>query len=258
MHGAPRQPPSDAAASAADQRAIGGTASTGDSGSRIERLRAPSGVQAIAFATLFAVSVAFLFVSYCLARALFGGFGAGPGAIAACVGATAAASIFLWWLVPFADFAEIFWLHIPADRRARDGRCPFCGYPHESRATCTECGEPTAPLPAWTLSARPVKRLAWILVPALVVGSAAGEAWCRLDESRFVTESMAARARGDAFVRPRAFPATFAKLSVDREGEFDSAPWNEPGRERRWRPADDSRLERGLGWKERADRQEGK
>lgn len=220
---------------------------------KLDQLHAPSGANAFAFATLFAISVAFLFVAYCLSRALFGGFGAGPGAIAACVASTAAASIFLWWLVPFADFAEIFWLHLPADRRAREGRCPYCGYPHESRPTCTECGEPTAPLPAWALSARPVKRLAWILVPALVVGSVAGEAWCRLDESRFVEESAAARARRDPYARPRAFPASFAKLSVDRDRRFDSAPWTELGRERDWQPADGSRLERGLGWKERAD-----
>ena len=74
--------------------------------SRLDRLRAPSGANAIAFAALFVGSAAFLFVSYCLARALFGGFGSGIGAITACVAATAAASIFLWWLVPFADFAE--------------------------------------------------------------------------------------------------------------------------------------------------------
>ena len=221
--------------------------------SRLDRLRAPSGANAIAFAALFVGSAAFLFVSYCLARALFGGFGSGIGAITACVAATAAASIFLWWLVPFADFAEIFWLHLPADRRAREGRCPYCGYPHESRPTCTECGQSTAPLPAWALSARPVKRLACILVPALVVGSIAGEAWCRLDESRFVAESAAARAQRLAFTRPRAFPASFAKLSVDRDGRFDSAPWIEPDRQRDWQPADASRLERGLGWKERAD-----
>jgi hypothetical protein len=40
-------------------------------------LRAPHGPNAIAFGALFAVSVAFLFASYCLARALVGGFGAG-------------------------------------------------------------------------------------------------------------------------------------------------------------------------------------
>jgi hypothetical protein len=229
------------------------TSSSGGVWRGIGSLRAPSGAQSAAFAALFGVSVAFLFVSYCLARALLGGFGAGPGAIAACVAATAAASIFLWWLVPFADFAEIFWLHLPADRRAREGRCPYCGYPHESRPTCTECGESTTPLPAWTLSARPVKRLAWILVAALVVGSAAGEGWCRLDESRFAAESAAARARRDAFARARAFPTSFARLSVDRDGRFDSEPWSEPGRDREWRPTDESRLERGLGWKERAD-----
>jgi hypothetical protein len=221
----------------------------------LDRPRAPSGANVCAFAVLFAISVAFLFVAYCLSRALFGGFGGGFGTITACVASTAAASIFLWWLVPFADFAEIFWLHLPADRRAREGRCPYCGYPHESRATCTECGEPTAPLPAWALSARPVKRLAWILVPALFVGSAAGEAWCQLDESRFVDESAWARARRDAYTRNRAFPTTFAKLSVDRDGRFDSAPWTELGRERDWRPADESRLERGLGWKARAERE---
>ncbi|MFM7259373.1 MAG: hypothetical protein ACKO3W_02090 [bacterium] len=221
--------------------------------SRFDGLRAPSGANALAFAALFASSFVFLFVSYCLARALLGGFGAGVGAISACVAATAAASIFLWWLVPFADFGEIFWLHLPADRRAREGRCPHCGYPHESRATCTECGQPTAPLAAWTLSARPVKRLAWIIVPAIIFGSFAGEAWCRLDESRFVVESAAARTKRMVFTRPRAFPASFAKLSVDRDGRFDSAPWNEPGKQRDWQPADASRLERGLGWKERAD-----
>ena len=61
----------------------------------LDRLRAPSGANVFAFAVLFAISVAFLFVAYCLSRALFGGFGGGFGTITACVASTAARSIFL-------------------------------------------------------------------------------------------------------------------------------------------------------------------
>ncbi|MFM2164056.1 MAG: hypothetical protein RL325_493 [Planctomycetota bacterium] len=211
-------------------------------------LRAPHGPNAIAFGALFAVSVAFLFASYCLARALVGGFGAGAGAIALCLAATAAASIFLWWLVPFADFAEIVWVHLPADRRARLGQCPHCGYPHAGRARCTECGASTAPLPAWTLSARPVRRLAWIVAPALLLGALAGESWCRLDESRFAADYAAARA---PISRQRAFPATFARMWVDESGEFHSEAWPEFARDRGWQPKDPEARERGWGWRER-------
>ena len=215
-----------------------------------EELRAPDGANAVAFGALFALSAVFLFVSYCGARALIGGFDVGVGAIAAAVSATFLASIFLWWLVPFADFAEIFWIHLPADRRAARGQCPHCAYPHEGRQTCTECGRATAPLPAWVLGVRPVKRLAWILLAALVVGCGAGEAWCRLDEARFVDESLAARIR--PFTRERAFPAGFARMTAHPDGTYHSEAWPEDRRDRAWRPSDPARRERGLGWSERS------
>ena len=205
-------------------------------------LRAPGGANAAAWAALFALSAAFLFASYCMARALAGGFGAGAATIAAATGATAAASIFLWWLAPFADFAEIFWVHLPADRRARAGQCPHCAYPHGDRATCNECGRSTAPLPPWTLSPRPVRRLAWILVPALSLGCGAGELWCRLDESRFVDE--AALAAG-AYARPRAFPAGFARMWRDDAGALHSEAWPDFARDRGWQPKDPALRERG-------------
>jgi hypothetical protein len=217
----------------------------------IENLRAPPGANMIAFGALLALSTIFLFTSYCMARALVGGFGAHLGTIAACVLATIAASIFLWWLVPFADFAEIFWLHLPADRRARENRCPFCGYPHESRPTCSECGRSTAPLPAWTLTARPVRRLACLLFPALLLACGMGEAWCVLDESRFVAEC--ASSRDATYTRSRAFPAGFARMWVSEDGTFGSEAWPELGREREWQTSDELRRERGLGWKRNAD-----
>ena len=196
---------------------------------------ASTGANTGAFAVLFVVSVAFLFASYCMARALIGGFGAGVGTIVLAIAATAAASIFLWWLAPFADFAEIFWLHLPADRRARRGECPHCAYPHGGRAMCNECGESTAPLPAWTLSPRPVRRMARILVPALIVGAAAGEAWMRLDETRFVREYEAARV---PYARARAFPTEFARMWADESGGMHSEAWPAFERDRRWtRPA---------------------
>jgi hypothetical protein len=197
--------------------------------------RANTAANTVAFAVLFVISVAFLFASYCMARALIGGFGAGVGTIAGAVAATAAASIFLWWLAPFADFAEIFWLHLPADRRARRGECPHCGYPHGGRARCNECGESTAPLPAWTLSPRPVRRMARILVPALLAGAAAGEAWMRLDEARFVREYESARV---PYTRERAFPTGFARMWADESGGLHSESWPAFERDRRWtRPA---------------------
>lgn len=212
-------------------------------------LRAPGVANAIAFLMLFAVSTVFLFTAYCVARALVGGFGAGPREITLAAVATFAASIFLWWLAPLADFAEIFWVHLPADRRARRSQCPHCGYPHEGRATCTECGRATAPLPAWVLSRRPARRLAVIMLPALFVGCMAGEWWSRLDEQRFAAEYRAIRA---PYSRPRAFPATFARLWADDCGAFRSEAWPEFARDRAWKPKDPALQERGLGWRERA------
>ena len=221
----------------------------------VEQLRAPDGANAFAFGALFALSAVFLFISYCGARALIGGFEVGAGAITAAVFSTALASIFLWWLVPFADFAEIFWIHIPADRRAGRGQCPHCAYPHEGRGTCTECGRATSPLPAWVLGARPVKRLAWILLAAMAVGCAAGEAWCRLDEARFVNESLAARVR--PFTRERAFPTGFARMTALPDGSYHSEAWPEDRRDRAWQPSDPARRERGLGWGKTEDAIEG-
>lgn len=215
---------------------------------RTEQLVAPPGANAVAFAALFAASFAFLACAYCMARALAGGFGGSTSTILLATAATAAASIFLWWLVPFADFAEIAWVHLPADRRARRGQCPHCGYPHEERSTCTECGRATAPLPAWTLSRRPVRRMALILAPALIVAVVGGEAWCRLDESRFLAE---ARAGAPPYARPRAFPAGFATMRIDADGAATSAAWSEFERARDWRPENPSHRERGLGWRER-------
>jgi hypothetical protein len=215
--------------------------------------RVHANANAMAFAMLFALSLAFLFVAYCMARALIGGFGANFATIALSAVATAASSIFLWWLTPLADFAEIFWVHVPADRRARRGQCPHCGYPHESRATCCECGRATAPLPAWTLSARPVKRMAAILVPAFLLGCVAGEAWSLLDESRFAAEHDHANESVRAhYARPRAFPATFARMWADESSELHSEPWPDFARDRSWTPKDPARRERGLGWRERA------
>ena len=51
----------------------------------IENLRAPPGANMIAFGALLALSTIFLFTSYCMARALVGGFGTHLGTIAACV-----------------------------------------------------------------------------------------------------------------------------------------------------------------------------
>jgi hypothetical protein len=214
-----------------------------------QQLTAPPIANAIAFGALFLLSAAFLGCAYCMARALAGGFGSSLATLALAASATAAASIFLWWLLPFADFAEIAWIHLPADRRARRGECPHCAYPHEGRATCTECGRATEPLPAWTLSRRPVRRMTLILVPALVVSVGAGEAWCRLDESRFIAE---ARAGAPPYARARAFPAGFATMRADEDGSLTSAAWPEFERARDWTPAEAGQRERGLGWRERA------
>jgi hypothetical protein len=214
-------------------------------------IRASNTANAIAFGLLFALSAAFLFVSYCMARGLISGFGLDYGVIATAVIATAFASIFLWWLVPFADSGEILSLHLPADRRANRGQCPYCGYPHESRAVCNECGAATAPLPPWVLSARPVRRMAVILLAAMAVGCTAGEWWCRVDESRFEAESTTIPNR--PYSRARAFPSSFAKMTVDKAGKFTSEPWPEDGRDRSWKYADPALRERGLGWRERSE-----
>ena len=220
---------------------------TGEPADR-DSLRAPHAANAMAFAALFAVSAVFLFTAYCMARALVGGFGAGPRELALASVATVATSIFLWWLAPFTDFAEIFWVHLPADRRSRRGQCPHCAYPHEGRDTCSECGRSTAPLPAWTLSMRPARRLTWILLPALVLGCIAGEWWSRLDERRFVREYESVRA---PYSRPRAFPASFARLWADECGAFRAEAWAEFARDRAWKPKDPALDERGWGWRER-------
>jgi len=215
-------------------------------------LTPPPGANATAFAALFLLSTAFLFVSYCWSRALIGGFEVGAGTVLAAVLATALASIFLWWLAPLADFAEIVWIHLPADRRTRRAQCPHCGYPHEGRELCSECGLATASLEPWALSLRPVKRFCWILLAALVVGSAAGEAWCRLDESRFIEETSRDATRPST--RPRAFPASFARMTVTADGVYGSEAWAVDRRDRNWQPADPALRERGIGWSTRRER----
>lgn len=209
-------------------------------------LVAPPGANLVAWGALLATATAFSFASYAMARALAGGFGPTVATMVLAFVSTVAASIFLWWLAPLADFAEIAWIHLPADRRARRGGCPHCGYPHFGRATCTECGEPTAPLPAWTISRRPVRRFTTILAIALVAGSAAAEAWSRLDERRFADEAALATR---PYARQRAFPAGFARMSVDAAGAFTSEAWPDDARDRRWQPTDESLRTRGLGWR---------
>lgn len=206
----------------------------------------------MAFAGLFLLSAAFLFVSYCWSRALIGGFEVGAGTVLAAVVSTALASIFLWWLAPLADFAEIVWIHLPADRRARRAQCPHCGYPHEGRSLCSECGLATDPLEPWALSLRPVKRFGWILIAALAVGSVAGESWCRLDEARFVEETARDAARPST--RPRAFPSSFARMTVTADGVYESEAWALDRRDRNWQPADPALRERGIGWSTRQPR----
>ena len=213
-----------------------------------DALRAPGGANAAAFVMLLLVSSVFLFTAYCMARALVAGFGAGLREMVLASVATIAASIFLWWLAPFSEFGEIFWLHIPADRRARRGECPHCGYPHEGRETCTECGRSTRPLPAWTLTRRSARRFSRILLPALVVGCIAGEWWSRLDEGRFVREYAEVRV---PYSRPRAFPASFARLWADECGSFHGEAWPEFARDRAWKPKDRALDERGWGWRDR-------
>jgi len=101
------------------------------------------------------------------------------------------------------------------------------------------------------LGLRPVKRLSWIIMIALVVGSAAGEAWCRLDEARFIEESSAVRTR--PFTRERAFPTAFARMTVAGDGTYTSEAWPEDRRDRAWQPSDPARRERGLGWNARRE-----
>jgi hypothetical protein len=212
-------------------------------------LVAPLGANLAAWCALLLASTAFSFASYAMARALAGGFGGPVATVVLSSVATVGASIFLWWLAPLADFAEIAWIHLPADRRARRGACPRCGYLHSGRATCTECGEPTAPLPAWTLSRRPVRRFGAILAVALVLGGAAGEAWSRLDERRFAEEAATA---ARPYSRPRAFPAGFARMTAAADGTFASEAWPDDARDRRWQPQDESLRNRGLGWRDGA------
>lgn len=217
-----------------------------------DSLRAPHAANAVAFAVLFGLSAVFLFTAYCMARALIGGFGAGPRELVLCLATAFLASIFLWWLAPLTEFAEIFWIHLPADRRSRRGQCPHCGYPHGGKERCTECGRSTEPLPAWTLSRRPARRLTWIMLPALVLGCVAGECWTRADEARFAAEYAAIRA---PYSRPRAFPASFARIWADECGAFRSEAWPDFARDRSWKPTDPALDERGWGWRDRGDAQ---
>jgi hypothetical protein len=228
------------------------TASPRRAAGAADGLTPPPGANAIALGGLFILSAAFLFVSYCWSRALIGGFDVGVGTVLAAIVSTAFASIFLWWLVPLADFAEIVWIHLPADRRTGRAQCPHCGYPHECRSVCSECGLATAPLEPWTMTLRPVKRFAWILLAGLVVGSAAGEAWCRLDEARFVEETARDAARPST--RPRAFPSSFARMTVTADGVYESEAWPTDRRDRAWQPADPALRERGIGWSTRQRR----
>ena len=54
------------------------------------------------------------------------------------------------------------------------------------------------------------------------------------------------------YTRPRAVPATFARMWADESSELHSEPWPDFARDRRWTPKDSALRERGLGWRERA------
>lgn len=217
----------------------------------IDDARAPASVHALVFSALFLIAFAFLGASYCVARALIGGMGPSILMMVQTLMATAATSVFLWWLAPLADLGEILCVHLPALRRARLGHCPHCGYAHESSTICSECGRDTAAPAPWQLAARPLKRMAWILIAALLAGAVVGEVWSLHDEANFRVEAAADGTR--PLRRSRAFPASFATMTVDAQRNYSSQAWSAYERDPRWQPTDPARRERGWGWKQKAD-----
>ncbi len=233
----------------------------------IEDASAPASVHALVFAALFLVSFAFLGASYCVARALIGGMGFSIVMMIQAFATALVTSVFLWWLAPLADLGEILCVHLPAQRRARQGRCPHCGYAHDETydsardsardsahacpTICSECGRDTTALAPWELAARPLKRMAWILVAALLAGAAVGEVWSLHDEANFRDEAAADSTR--PLRRSRAFPASFVTMSVDAQQHYASEAWSAFTRDPHWKPTDPTRRERGWGWKQKAD-----
>lgn len=165
-------------------------------------------------ALLAAASLAYATVAAMVVRGLVGGFGV-DAAGAVLVGAgTMGAMVAVLPMAALIDLPEAIWLHWLPERRWRTSRCPACA--HDCRALrCGECGAPFERPLAWAADWSSLRRALWVLVPAGVVGTAAGLAACAADERAFAAEVAALRARDQELrdhARARAWPASFTEL----------------------------------------------
>jgi len=188
-------------------------------------------------ASLFVAALAYGTLAAMVVRGLVGGFGVRTADMVLVTVGTMAGMLAVLPMAALADLPEALWGHWIPERRWRRGRCPACAQvrsdpapPTPGTATnppCPECGAPFERPAAWAADWRALRHAAWVLVPAGVLGTAAGLTICARDEAAFRRFVEAARVQDDSLLersRPRAWPASFAQLNWTAGRGFSGPP----------------------------------
>lgn len=174
---------------------------------------------------LGSVLAAYFFVIFCVTRGLLRGIGFDVSTTIQCLLVTLVMAGFVVWLAPLCHLPEALLLHRRSQRRAARGLCPACGHPRqaaaEPTAPCPECGSDAIPPRPFEFGWPSIRRFALVGGAAYVVGSLLGFTLIRADEARFAHECSIRG--GAAFERPRAWPASFCRLSFDGESATSSS-----------------------------------
>jgi hypothetical protein len=131
-----------------------------------------------------------VFYMYCTARTMRETFGAEVMTILPAAGFGLLMLIPFLWLVCVPEFPEILQRHTFGPRRARAGKCPWCGYPasQAKATTCAECGRSTAMPEPYEWRWHVVRLFLVMNIAAWIIGCAAGELLVGMDERAFVND----------------------------------------------------------------------
>ncbi len=175
--------------------------------------------------SLGSILAAYFFVIFSVTRGLLRGIGFDVSNTLQCLLVTLVMGGFVVWLAPLCHLPEAILLHRRSQRRAERGLCPACGHPRREAAgtseRCPECGSDPVPPRPFEFGWPSIRRFALVGGAAYVVGSLLGFALIRADEARFAHEC--SLRPGAAFERPRAWPASFCRLSFDGDSASSSS-----------------------------------
>lgn len=177
------------------------------------------------FANLFRMVIVLalalhVFVMYCVARSMLGGFGFSVGVAIVAMAFSLVMLLPLVWAVTLPEWPEIYTRQIRGRRWYAAGHCATCGYQlSDADAVCSECGSLHEPPQPYAINTRTVRMFIAINLLAWIIGGVTAEVWASDDERAFAHEVQAHIDAGHSgeYVRPRRWPLQ-SSLLVYRPG----------------------------------------